>query len=258
VANVPARGISDAAMGALSRQAMDQGKTCWDLISTAGNLPGVTAAAAEAMQTFARTVERYRVQLKTATASLVARDFIDAVDYHSALRKAYSDPLDHQARWNSVREVVSGLADFEQQKNRRPKNVLGDFLNDLALRGKDFDNDKESKLKQNAVGLLTLHAAKGLEFPVVYLVGMEEGLLPHYRSVESGAKGIDEERRLCYVGVTRAEEHLTLTFAKLRRRRGKPRPSKPSRFLGEMVGKRVDVPDSRPSPKSRGQRRVRQ
>jgi DNA helicase-2/ATP-dependent DNA helicase PcrA len=105
------------------------------------------------------------------------------------------------------------------------------------LSGQDFDDEKEKQLQRNAVALITLHSAKGLEFPHVYLVGMEEGLLPHRHSLEVEGTAIDEERRLCYVGVTRAQERLTLTLALTRRKWGKPRDSIPSRFLYEMIGR---------------------
>jgi ATP-dependent exoDNAse (exonuclease V) beta subunit len=95
--------------------------------------------------------------------------------------------------------------------------------------------NSSEKPQQDAVTLMTLHSAKGLEFPHVFLVGMEEGILPHQRSVLEG-RGVDEERRLCYVGVTRAQESLTLTFTRARMKWGKPRPSIPSRFLMEMRG----------------------
>jgi DNA helicase-2/ATP-dependent DNA helicase PcrA len=254
IVNFPARGISDNAIGKISRLAMDTDQSCWDVMSH-GNLPGVTPAAAQAMQDFVALTERFRGRLKTTPAGELARQFLDAMDYSAALRRAYPDPLDNQARWNSVREVVVGLEEFASQgSQKKSKTVLSDYLNDIALRGNDFANDKESKLQQNAVGLLTLHAAKGLEFPVAYLVGLEEGLLPHYRSVEMGDDAIDEERRLCYVGVTRAEEHLMLTFAKTRRKRGKPKPCQPSRFLSEMVGRPIATPKSggkRASPRRR-------
>ena len=97
-----------------------------------------------------------------------------------------------------------------------------DFLDDVALAGREFDNDKEDQLRRNAVSLMTLHCAKGWSFPQVYMVGMEEGILPHHRSVDEDGQAIDEERRLCYVGITRAQESLTFSLALTRRKWGKP------------------------------------
>ena len=114
---------------------------------------------------------------------------------------------------------------------------LAGFLQDVALTGNEQDRDKESKLARNAVALMTLHSAKGLEFREVYMVGMEEGMLPHAKSIAGDASAVDEERRLCYVGVTRAQRRLTLTLALSRMKWGKPRPTIPSRFLYELTGK---------------------
>ena len=100
----------------------------------------------------------------------------------------------------------------------------------------DEDRDKESRLERDAVVLMTLHAAKGLEFPEVYMVGMEESLLPHHRSIGAAGSAIEEERRLCYVGMTRARRRLTLTLALARQKWGKLRPTVPSRFLYEATG----------------------
>jgi DNA helicase-2/ATP-dependent DNA helicase PcrA len=129
------------------------------------------------------------------------------------------------------------LGAFEK---RSKKPTLRAFLDEVSLGERDEAGDKESKLNRNAIALMTLHSAKGLEFPHVYLVGMEEGLLPHQKSVDAekqgDAKAIDEERRLCYVGVTRAKDRLTMTLALARMRWGKPRPTEPSRFLFELTG----------------------
>ncbi len=120
--------------------------------------------------------------------------------------------------------MVNAVAGYGQ---RASQPTVAGFLQDVALTGTEAKQDKESKLERNAVALMTLHAAKGLEFPEVYMVGMEEGTLPHHRSV-ADAGAVDEERRLCYVGVTRAQRRLTLTLALNRRNgasRGPPFPA---------------------------------
>ncbi|MEC7449045.1 MAG: 3'-5' exonuclease, partial [Planctomycetota bacterium] len=103
--------------------------------------------------------------------------------------------------------------------------------------GNDFGDEKEKQISGNAIVLMTLHSAKGLEFPEVFLVGLEEGILPHHRSVAAEGEAIDEERRLCYVGITRAQERLTLTLPLSRMKWGRPRDTIPSRFLFEIMGK---------------------
>jgi len=125
------------------------------------------------------------------------------------------------------------------QKSRRP--TLTEFLDDVALGGQEFDSEKDKQLRRNAVVLMTLHSAKGLEFPHVYLVGMEEGILPHHRSLQDDEAGVPEERRLCYVGITRAKERLTLSMALTRMKWGKPRDTIASRFLYEAIGKAQNI-----------------
>jgi DNA helicase-2/ATP-dependent DNA helicase PcrA len=150
------------------------------------------------------------------------------------LTRLYSAPAEIESRWAAVEELVNAAAAYSE-KAKRP--TLPGFLQETALSGTEDQDDKESKLQRNAVALMTLHSAKGLEFKEVYMVGMEEGLLPHHRSVGDGAdSAIDEERRLCYVGVTRAQLRLTLTLALSRRKWGKARPPAPSRFLYELTG----------------------
>ncbi|MEX0711644.1 MAG: ATP-dependent helicase, partial [Pirellulales bacterium] len=134
---------------------------------------------------------------------------------------------------------------------------LSGFLEDVALTGRDERDDRDDKLARNAVLLLTLHSAKGLEFPQVYLVGMEEGLLPHHRSVSAEGPAIDEERRLCYVGVTRARDRLTLSLALSRTKWGKPRPTQPSRFLFELMGKAEKPGQATSGPAGKAIRRQR-
>jgi DNA helicase-2/ATP-dependent DNA helicase PcrA len=132
----------------------------------------------------------------------------------------------------NVAEVLNAMASYEE---REPQPTLAGFLEKVSLLDRDEPNrnDKENKLKRDAVVLMSLHSSKGLEFPHVFFVGLEEDLLPHKKSVGEGVD-IEEERRLCYVGITRARQTLTLLNAARRKKFGKMQPRIPSRFLEEI------------------------
>jgi DNA helicase-2/ATP-dependent DNA helicase PcrA len=233
VINTPPRGIGQTAVSRLTEEAVSRGKPVWDVLSQASAF-GVSGAAALGIQQLQSLVERFGRELsgKMPLGDLVSR-VIQEVNYREELERTYPDANDQQSRLAAVEEVVNAASSYA---NRNAKPTLGGFLQELALTNTDDDRDRESKLQRNAVALLTLHAAKGLEFPEVYMVGMEEGLLPHRRSIEADGAAIDEERRLCYVGITRAQHRLTLTVALGRRKWGKLRPTIPSRFLYEITG----------------------
>ncbi len=146
------------------------------------------------------------------------------------MRRLYPDPMTREARWAGVEEVLNFA---ENHVRRSAEPGLHGFLEELALRSGD-EPAEEPEARSDAVTLMTLHAAKGLEFPHVFLVGMEEGLLPHARAVAEG--GIEEERRLAYVGITRAMTTLTLSFAAERAKYGRRATTVPSRFLFEARG----------------------
>ena len=131
-----------------------------------------------------------------------------------------------------------------------PNPTLAGYLQETTLGEREIE-EKSNDGPGKAVKLMTLHSAKGLEFPRVYLVGLEENVLPHRRSVELGTRAaIEEERRLCYVGLTRARDFLTLSYCLGRRSRGRLRPCHPSRFLGEMSGRQwPGPPKEEPKPK---------
>jgi len=171
------------------------------------------------------------VRLETNYRS--TRPILDAaVDYKSEVRRLYPDPMTREARWAGVEEMLN----FAENYTRRASGpTLAGFLEELPLTGGDEPFAPHSP--GEAVTLMTLHAAKGLEFPHVFLVGMEEGLLPHARAVAEGNGGCEEERRLAYVGITRAMRTLTLSFVSERAKYGKRVPAMPSRFVFEMRGK---------------------
>ncbi len=234
IINTPPRGIGPKAVETIMAQAVSQGKKIWDILPDAtswGTLPPATLAGLEKLLSL---VQGYREKLETESLVDVVADLVHTINYQQEIERLYKEPNDRTARWAAVEEVVNSLGSYEK---RAKKPTLAGFLDDVALGGREDESDKEAQLARNAIVLMTLHSAKGLEFPHVYLVGMEEGLLPHHRSIEVDGPAIDEERRLCYVGVTRARDRLTLSLALARNKWGKSRDTIPSRFLFELLGK---------------------
>ena len=210
---------------------MAAGQPIWSVLHRGEQLPDTMRPA---LNRFAALVETYQRRFDRGPLVGALRDLIAEIGYEAELQRLYNDPQEFQSRWDAVQEVVNALGAYEAKAKKQ--RSLSDFLDELVLGDRDMDNDKEKQLQRNAVALMTLHSAKGLEFPQVYLVGLEEGILPHYRSLENDEAGVEEERRLCYVGVTRARERLTLSLPLSRMKWGKPRDTIPSRFLYEMTG----------------------
>jgi DNA helicase-2/ATP-dependent DNA helicase PcrA len=234
VLNTPPRGIGAKTVETLLRQAASDRQGIWQVIHREDVLGRLPAAAREALCRFVRQIEDFQRAAQAASSlSAFARQMIAAVRYREEVDRTYPDPQQREARWNMVEEVVNALAAYEQAS---PSPALDDFLDEVTLGQRELGDSKEKQLAHNAVVLMTLHAAKGLEFPHVYMVGMEEGILPHHRSLSAEREDVEEERRLCYVGITRAQERLTLSLALTRLKWGKPRPTIPSRFLFELIG----------------------
>jgi DNA helicase-2/ATP-dependent DNA helicase PcrA len=233
IINTPPRGIGQATVASLLEQAVAQSQPLWEILTAPDEAAAVGSKAAQAIADFRELIGTYRTALQRGPLVSTARKLIERIGYQQELARLYKEPQEQTARWNAVEEVVNALGAYEQ---RAKQPTLAGFLEDVALGSRDEEPDKESQLRRNAVALMTLHSAKGLEFPQVYLVGMEEGLLPHHRSVAAERDSIDEERRLCYVGITRARDRLTMTLALSRMKWGKPRPTQPSRFLFEITG----------------------
>jgi DNA helicase-2/ATP-dependent DNA helicase PcrA len=276
IINQPPRGIGNAAQKRLFEEAAARGTVLWEVLPDAVVVDGVDARTAAAVAQFRRLIEQLREEAaKTSVARLVAL-VLEKTAYRDALAKLYPEPAERDARLASLEEIINAAASYDRkwsgassarfgsvarkraaaEKAPDPLGHLSGFLDDMLLSERDDGDEKDSQLARNAVALMTLHSAKGLEFPRVYLVGMEEGILPHKRSLamESDA-AIDEERRLCYVGVTRAREQLTLSFALARRKWGKPQKTVPSRFLYEMTGQAENFPPRKESAEKRSSRR---
>ena len=243
VVNVPARGIGQRTVDELTRLARDTGTSLFD---AAGLIEGEAGAAFATAP--ARALTKFREMIESLIADSSDRDLVELVDMvlDRTGYKRYVQGQDERAeeRWENVMELRSSVKDFLTLG--RGRDALSAFLESVALVS-DTDNLEETA---DAVTLITLHQAKGLEFRAVFMVGMEEGLLPHIRSLEDEAE-MEEERRLAYVGVTRAKERLYLLRAFRRGFRGMSGPSLPSRFLAD-IPRRLVAHEPRGAPTSAG------
>ncbi len=247
ILNVPSRGIGGASADRIVREASHEGAPVESVLSRASAIPGLSAAARVGVSALLSALGEMRETVRTKPLPEAVRALVERVRYQDEVESAAADPEDRLVRTNAVSDLARSA---EQYARRAGANAtLTGFLDDVALIGDDR-SDKEKQLENEAAVLITLHSAKGLEFPCVFLVGLEEGLLPHERSVSQGGDGLSEERRLCYVGVTRAMRELVLTAAASHVLRGVPCPAAPSRFLEEM-GFDVGVWPGEPSTPAR-------
>lgn len=235
IINTPQRGIGAKSVEALLSNAVTNGRSLWDSLADESTVNTLPEAAKNGVRRFRDLIGRFRDRLSEANCDLVnvTRNLIHDIDYLGAIERMYPTLEEAQMRQSSVEEVINAIGEY-QQDHADPS--LSGFLDDVALAGKEFGSPNEKDKQKNAVALMTYHSAKGLEFPIVYMVGMEEGILPHRRSLSVDQDDVEEERRLCYVGVTRARDELTVTLPLQRMKWGKPRDTFPSRFLYEMTG----------------------
>jgi DNA helicase-2/ATP-dependent DNA helicase PcrA len=254
ILNQPPRGISDAVRKRVTDAAIAAGMPLWEYLPNAA-AAGVPAKSAAAIDAFCELIRELSDVAEKQPLDKLVKDVIDRTNYRGELVRQYPDPQERESRLAALEEIVNAAASFEQKHSRSADaHPLSAFLDELMLSQRDDSDEKDAQLSRNAVALMTLHSAKGLEFSHVYMVGLEEGILPHKRSLEAEGESIDEERRLCYVGVTRAQDRLTLSFALTRRKWGKPRDTHPSRFLFEMTGQAENPNSPALKPKGKGKK----
>ena len=233
IINTPARGIGNSTVQKLLERAVKQGCSLWDVIPAASAAGDIPQKAVAALKEFRGMLGGFRERFRESTNRMhaVVSDLIHDINYESEIQKQYKSADQQLARSETLDQLVDAVKQYVQ-RNETP-SITG-FLEESALSGREEELDKDEQTSERAIKLMTLHSAKGLEFPRVYMVGMEEGILPHRRSVEAESAAIDEERRLAYVGITRARDSLTITRAASRMKWGKRRPTIPSRFIFEM------------------------
>ena len=227
IINVPKRGIGATTMGKVTAFASEHGMSLYGALKEARQVPGL-GKAAEKILKFIGQMESFRATAESEDLSI--RDLIEGIMDETGYQQELEaeGEIEAQTRLENIEELVNKAVSYEEDSEHP---TLDEFLEQVALVA-DIDSMDES---EDRVTLMTLHSAKGLEFPKVYLVGMEDGLFPSMMSINSDDRtDLEEERRLCYVGITRAKKELVLTSARQRMVNGETRYCKPSRFLEEV------------------------
>jgi len=227
IINYPARGIGRETIHRLQSESLTSGRPLVQVLEGAESIDGIGARQSGAILRFLGEMKECRSWFGPGRLADPAARLIKAVGLEETVLRSVKDPEAGIRKAENLREVVTALSSFEQQQRR---GGLGDYLAAINLSGREEEGTDPAT---EAVTLLTVHAAKGLEFPHVFLAGMEEGLLPHERSTVTPG-GLEEERRLAYVGMTRAMESLTVSYAGNRTRYARQYACAPSRFISEI------------------------
>lgn len=228
VVATPPRGIGEGTVALATQFSIDHQISIHSAMNDLEFLGGLSPRAQRSLMAFSDFLHRYADIANTPSANYaeMTRALLKEIDYDTFLRKNCKTEEEFDNRRRNVAELIDGMhAHYE-----RSKRGLRGYLDSVALMQEREDEKKEAG--GTGVSLITMHAAKGLEFPICYIIGVEEGILPHTRSLEEGSR--DEERRLLYVGITRAMEDLTLTWCRSRRRYGDLMPCMPSSFFKEL------------------------
>ena len=251
VINTPTRGIGDRSIVSLRDIARVRGMSMWDAISTVIAEKTLAARALGALAKFQEIIESFadgKDELELYEQVSMVVENCGLIEYYRNKEKGEKG----EARIENMEELVSAARNFERSEEDADMTPMAAFLSHAALEAGEGQADPW----EDCVQLMTLHSAKGLEFPMVFLCGMEEGLFPHQRSIEEPGR-LEEERRLCYVGMTRAEQQLVISYAEQRRIYGSDMYPRPSRFISEIpvelieeVRPKVSVSASNSSPGS--------
>jgi DNA helicase-2/ATP-dependent DNA helicase PcrA len=229
IVNSPRRGIGNTTQARIVSHANTTGEPVWDVALAPEEIPGLGAAAVKAVGRFMSSMERLREWMNTASVGDLLQQVLDETGYLEALRAERT--IESEGRIENLEELVGVAREYDQ--NAEDPEVE-EFLQQIAL----FSEQDNLSDDEGVVTLMTLHNAKGLEFPIVFMLGCEDGVFPHSRAIESG--DLEEERRLCYVGITRARRQLYMTFARTRVLHGGREWNMPSRFLDELPAELVE------------------
>ena len=258
IINWPKRGIGGASIEAVSELAFKRELPIFAALEFAGSIAPKAAAGASAFRDLMSGLREDLERTETQPEAMVswARKSLERIGARKAIEEECDDAVAAVKRWENLDELLHSLGQMKWESEPDASGtapsvkMLQEFLSRLTLQAQEEEEDKKEEAKDNSndqVTMLTLHGAKGLEYSIVFLVGMEEGILPHRRTIDEGLD-FGEERRLAYVGITRAKDHLILTRCRNRVRYGKPVPRYRSRFVNEIPESKLMMNDQSHGP----------
>jgi len=232
VINTPRREIGSSTLEKLGEYAKSRGRSMFQASDELGLTQSLAEPAVARLRTFKNWVQDTATQVREATDISPVYKMLESIDYQDWLQEQSNTPKAAEKKWQNVELVLGSISKLLESMDNKSstQSPLEIVLNKILLR--DIMDQKKEAAEDNQVQLMTLHASKGLEFPVVYILGLEENLLPHKGALEQDS--LEEERRLFYVGITRAQEELTLSLTQQRLQFGEKNDVEPSRFLDEL------------------------
>jgi ATP-dependent DNA helicase UvrD/PcrA len=235
IVNSPRRGIGDRSQARLRSHANTTGQTVWEVMRRPQDVPGLGAAAIRAVARFSEQMEGLKQLAAGASVAPLLKETLERCGYFEALEAERT--IEAEGRVENLQELIGVAAEFDANRaveGESDVQPLQEFLQQIAL----FTDQDSLRDEEDLVTLMTLHNAKGLEYETVFIIGCEEGVFPHSRSLDEG--NLEEERRLCYVGITRAKRRLYMSCARRRSLFGAGQRNFPSRFLGEVPEELVE------------------
>jgi DNA helicase-2/ATP-dependent DNA helicase PcrA len=229
IVNSPRRGIGNTSQGRLASHSNTTGLPIWEVAERAEEVPGLSAAAIKAVSRFSETMSSLRHMADSSPVAALLEATLNESGYLEALSAERT--VEAEGRAENLEELVSVAAEFDLNREREGESEvppLEEFLQQISL----YSDQDSLQREEELVTLMTLHNAKGLEYDTVFVVGCEDGAFPHMRALEEG--GEEEERRLCYVAITRARQRLYMTWTRERRLFGRAEHNLPSRFIDEL------------------------
>lgn len=235
IINQPRRGIGDTSLDVMTSINRAEEKPLWEVLKNSESL-SLTPKARDGVATFIQVIEEAEERFQQQSMRDALEWLIHTIDYRRAIHDEVKSVQMRGYKWENVEELLNAIAEFEQQEG---EHTLSDFITSFPLQSHQEQMRMGSTGREDKVNLMTFHSAKGLEFRACFLVCMEDHIIPHEKSLLE--TGIEEERRLMYVAITRAMDYLTVSMAKQRKRQGKDFSSRPSRFLFDIPKELLNV-----------------